>query len=38
MLAGKSSIADDMVFRSQAGTVIKPDNIMPRYMEPAFEK
>jgi integrase len=38
MLAGKNSIADDLVFPSQAGTVIKPDNIVPRYMEPALEK
>jgi len=38
MLAGKASIADDLVFPSQAGTVIKPDNIVPRYMEPALEK
>ena len=37
MLAG-SGIADDLVFPSQAGTVIKPDNIVPRYMEPALEK
>jgi len=27
MMAGKTSIADDLVFPSQAGTVIKPDNI-----------
>jgi integrase len=38
MMAGKTSIADDLVFPSQVGTVIKPDNIMPRYMEPALEK
>src|SRR5438874_6691382 len=38
MLVGKASIADDLVFPSQAGTVIKPDNIFPRYMEPALEK
>jgi hypothetical protein len=38
MLAGKSSISDDLVFPSQVGTVIKPDNIVPRYMEPALEK
>ena len=38
MLVGKASIADDLVFPSQAGTVIKPDNIVPRYMEPALEK
>src|SRR5207253_5633533 len=35
---GKSSIADDLVFPSQAGTAIKADNIVPRYMEPALEK
>jgi len=38
MMAGKMSIADDLVFPSQAGTVLKPDNIAPRYMEPALEK
>jgi integrase len=38
MMAGKTSIADELVFPSQAGTVIKPDNIVPRYMEPALEK
>ena len=38
MMAGRSGIADHLVFPSQAGTVIKPDNIAPRYMEPALEK
>jgi len=38
MLAGKASISDDLVFPSQAGTVIEPDNMVPRYMEPALEK
>ena len=38
MMAGKASVADDLVFPSQTGTVIKPDNIVPRYMEPALEK
>jgi len=38
MMAGKASIADDLVFPSHAGTVIKPDNIVPRYKEPALEK
>jgi integrase len=37
-MAGKTSIADELVFPSQAGTVIKPDNIVPRYMEPALER
>src|SRR5205807_8019108 len=37
-ISGQTSIADDLVFPSQAGTVIKPDNIVPRYMEPALEK
>jgi integrase len=36
MMAGRTSVADDLVFPSQAGTVIKPDNIVPRYMEPAL--
>ena len=38
MMAGKSSIAEDLVFPSQAGTVIAPDNIVVRYMEPALAK
>jgi integrase len=37
-ISGQTSIADDLAFPSQAGTVIKPDNIVPRYMEPALEK
>jgi Phage integrase family len=36
--AGRTCILDDFVFRSQAGRVIKPDNISRRYMEPAFAK
>jgi integrase len=35
---GRTSIADDLVFPSQAGTPIKPDNIAVRYMQPALEK
>jgi integrase len=35
---GKTSIADDLVFPSEAGTPICPDNIGPRYMEPALEQ
>jgi integrase len=38
MMTGKTSVADDLIFPSQAGTVIRPDNIVPRYMEPALEK
>jgi integrase len=30
-------IADDLVFPSQSGTPIKPDNIAVRYMQPALE-
>lgn len=37
MAAGKSSIADELVFRSRLGTVLKPDNVAPRYLEPALE-
>jgi integrase len=37
-VAGRESIAGDLVFPSHAQTVIKPDNIFPRYMEPALEK
>jgi integrase len=35
---GKTSVADELVFPSDAGTPISPDNIGPRYMEPALEK
>ena len=35
---GKTSVADELVFPSEAGTPICPDNIGPRYMEPALEK
>ena len=38
MMAGKTGIADDLVFPSQVGTIIKADHIVPRYMEPALEK
>jgi hypothetical protein len=37
-MADPSSIADDLEFRSHAGTVIKPDNTFPRYMQPALKK
>jgi len=36
MMSGEDSIAGDLVFPSQAGTVLKPDNIAPRYMDPAL--
>ena len=36
--AGRASIADDFVFTSQAGTMIKPVNIARRYMNPALAK
>ena len=38
MMAGKTSIADELVFPSHAGTVIKPHNIVPWYMELALVK
>ena len=38
MMAGNPTIADCLVFPSGVGTVIKPDNIVPRYMEPALEQ
>jgi integrase len=38
MMAGNTSIADELVFPSRAGTVLKPDNIAPRYMAPALAK
>jgi integrase len=38
MMNGKTSIADELVFPSRVGTVLKPDNIAPRYMEPALQK
>ena len=31
---GKTSVTDELVFPSEAGTPICPDNIGPRYMEP----
>ena len=37
-MADRASIADDLVFPSHAGTVIKPDNIFPRYMQPVLKK
>src|SRR5271157_5362348 len=37
-LEGKTSISDELVFPSHAGTPIKPDNIAVRYMQPALEK
>jgi len=38
VMADRASIADGLVFPSHAGTVIKPDNIFPRYMQPALKK
>ena len=35
---GRTSIADDLVFPSQAGTPQSPDNIAVRYMHPALAK
>ena len=35
---GKTSITDELVFPSDVGTPISPDNIGPRYMEPALEQ
>ncbi len=37
-LKGQNSISDDLVFPSEAGTPIAPDNIAVRYMNPALEK
>jgi len=37
-LKGQASISDDLVFPSQTGTPIAPDNIAVRYMTPALEK
>jgi integrase len=34
---GKTSVADDLVFPSEAGTPICPDNIGSCYMGPALE-
>jgi hypothetical protein len=38
MMAGKTSIADELVFPSQTESAIKPDNIAPRYLERAGER
>lgn len=35
---GKMSVADELVFPSDAGTPMCPGNISPRYMEPALEQ
>jgi integrase len=35
---GRTPMAEDLVFPSQAGTPLKPDNIAIRYMRPALEK
>ena len=37
-LNGNPSIADQLVFPSAVGTPIKPDNIVPRYMQPALDR
>jgi integrase len=37
-LNGKTSISDELVFPSEAGTPIAPDNIAVRYMNPALER
>ena len=36
-VSGRTSIVDDLVFPSLAGTPIKPDNIAGRYMQPALK-
>lgn len=35
---GRTSIADDLVLASQAGTPLKPDNYAGWYMQPALTK
>jgi hypothetical protein len=35
--AGKSSIADELVFPSPEGSVLDPDNLVKRYFLPAIE-
>lgn len=36
-LQGKQSIADDLVFPSQVGTVLRPENLYHRYFLPTLE-
>jgi len=36
-LSGKNSIADDLVFPSEAGTVLNPENLYHRYFLPVLE-
>jgi integrase len=36
--AGKTSVTDDLVFPSEDGQPLYPDNIARRYMEPALER
>ncbi len=35
---GRTSIAEELVFPSQAGTPLKPDNMAVRYMQPALTR
>ena len=35
---GRTTVAGDLVFPSQAGTPVKPDNIAVRYMQPALKR
>jgi integrase len=35
--AGKSSVADELVFPSPEGSVLDPDNLIKRYFLPAIE-
>jgi hypothetical protein len=38
LMNGKTSVSDELGFSSRVGTVLKPDNIAPRYMLLALEK
>jgi integrase len=37
-LQGRSSIADELVFQSEAGTIVDPDNLVARHFIPALDK
>lgn len=37
-VAGKTGVQRELVFPSEVGTPLKPDNIAVRYMQPALEK
>jgi hypothetical protein len=37
-MAGKSSVADDLVFPSNVGTPLDPDNLVHYHFQPCLER